>query len=41
MRRQTDRVYGKGFRKVLRFAQRRGTGAWLRAVGSKKRLPLL
>ncbi|MCF7949988.1 MAG: protein DA1 [Spirochaetia bacterium] len=41
MRRQTDRVYGRGFRKVLRFAQRRGTGAWLKSVRTAKRLPLL
>src|SRR6056297_2783722 len=40
MRRQPDRVYGKGFRKVLRYAQRRGTGAWLKAVRTGKRLPL-
>ena len=41
MRRQTDRVYGKGFRKVLKFVQRRGAAAWLQAVRTQKRLPLL
>lgn len=41
MHRQTDRIYGRGFRKVLRYAQRRGTPAWLKTVRTQKRLPLL
>ncbi|MFO7850589.1 MAG: protein DA1 [Spirochaetia bacterium] len=40
MRRQKDRIYGRGFRKVLRFTHRRSTASWLKVVRTRKRLPL-
>jgi hypothetical protein len=40
MQEQRDRVYGKGFRKVRRFVQRRGTKSWLRVLRTKRSLPL-
>jgi hypothetical protein len=41
MRGDRDKVYGRGFRKVLRFYQKRGKKEWLRAARYRSSLPLL
>jgi len=41
MRADRDKIYGRGFRKVLRFYRRRGRKAWLEAVRKRRSLPLL
>jgi hypothetical protein len=40
MRADRDKIYGRGFRKVLRFYQRRGRKAWLEAARTRRSLPL-
>lgn len=39
MMNETDPVYGEGFRRVKRFAEAEGTGAWLERLRSKDDLP--
>lgn len=39
MERETDRIYGDGFRRVKRYAEEQGTGAWLSRLRGKKDLP--
>jgi hypothetical protein len=34
-----DPVYGKGFRRVKRFAEEKGIEGWLNRLGSQDRLP--
>ena len=41
MREQRDKVYGKGFNKVLAFVNRRGVKTWLNVLHTRTRLPLL
>ena len=36
-----NRVYGRGFRKVLRYYSRRGKKAWLQAARTRTSLPLI
>lgn len=41
LRADRDKIYGRGFRKVLRFYQKRGKKAWLQAARYRRSLPLL
>jgi hypothetical protein len=39
MAKETDPVYGEGFRSVKRFAEERGIDAWLSQLRKYKNLP--